>query len=224
MNIPIYLISYNNYLYIENITRQLLAKGVTNIKIIDNNSDSDNKIKLSKLSKTCEIIYLNTNIGPRIYQFRNKLNLPDKYILSDPDIELNENLPVDFINILNNLSEKYKCYKTGLAIRIDDNEKMYTIKNYFREKTIVEWESQFWKNKIANDKYDLYYGDIDTTFVFINEKHRSNEGVNPGTCIRIAGQFTCRHLPWYIKGILNDNEKYSIYILTQLNGQRYQSL
>lgn len=212
MNIPIYLISYNNYLYIENMTRQLLAKGVTNIKIIDNNSNNDNKIKLRELSKTCEIIYLNENLGPRIFQFRKQLNLPDKYILSDPDIELNENLPLDFINILNNLSDEYKCYKVGLAIRIDDNDEMYNIKNYHNNKTIIEWEYQFWKNKIANDKYDLYYSQIDTTFVFINEKYRLNENDFPGNSIRIAGDFVCRHLPWYIKDILNDNEKYSMYI------------
>ena len=214
MNIPIYLISYNNYRYIENMTRQLLAKGVTNIKIIDNNSNNDNKIKLRELSKTCEITYLNKNLGPRIYQFRKQLNLPDKYILSDPDIELNENLPLDFMNILNNLSDEYKSYKTGFAISIDDNKYMYNIKNYFRQKTITEWESQFWKNKIHNDKYELYSADIDTTFVFINEKYRLSEGTDPGSCIRIAGQFTCRHLPWYIKGILNDREKYSTSIMS----------
>ena len=66
-------------------------------------------------------------------------------------------------------------------------------------KTIYEHEKQFWINKIEDSSYELYYEDIDTTFCLINKNHDSN------CTIRIAGNFTAKHLPWY-----KENKIYNI--------------
>lgn len=48
--------------------------------------------------------------------------LPEKFILTDPDLEFNENLPSNFIDILVDISENYQCYKVGFALDISDSE------------------------------------------------------------------------------------------------------
>jgi hypothetical protein len=51
----------------------------------------------------------------------------------------------------------------------------------------------------------LYSADIDTTF-YLHNKHGN------GSRIRIAGNFTARHLPFYINdGVLTNTDKYNMY-------------
>jgi hypothetical protein len=60
--------------------------------------------------------------------------------------------------------------------------------------------------RLPNEQYELYIADIDTTFSLINKKN----WLNPS--IRIAGDFTCRHLPFYIdNGIMSIDEEYEYY-------------
>jgi FkbM family methyltransferase len=60
----------------------------------------------------------------------------------------------------------------------------------------------FWINKIHDDNYELYNANIDTTFCLIDKDNSSNHHYD----IRIAGNFTANHLPWYI-----ENDIYNIY-------------
>jgi hypothetical protein len=69
--------------------------------------------------------------------------------------------------------------------------------------TICEWEKQFWENRIEDAEYELYNADIDTTFCLINKNNILNGN---DLKIRVAGDFTAKHIPWYI-----DNEVYNIY-------------
>ena len=48
--------------------------------------------------------------------------------------------------------------------------------------------------RIENDEYELYDSNLDTTFCLINNKYK---GVNKCSGIRVAGNFTAKHLPWY---------------------------
>jgi FkbM family methyltransferase len=79
---------------------------------------------------------------------------------------------------------------------------MYKTLNYSNTgKTIYDWESQFYQNKINDDIYELYDASIDTAFCLVNKKYEYND-----YNVRIAGNFTAKHLPWYI-----ENEIYNIY-------------
>jgi len=69
--------------------------------------------------------------------------------------------------------------------------------------SIYDWEKRFWKNKIDDPDYELYEADIDTTFCLINKR---NLYATAGIQIRVAGDFTAKHIPWYI-----DNEIYNMY-------------
>ena len=70
--------------------------------------------------------------------------------------------------------------------------------------SIRNWESQFWLNKIENEcEYEIYKADIDTTFCLMNKKNIESE---IDLHIRVAGDFTEKHIPWYI-----ENEIYNVY-------------
>ena len=83
------------------------------------------------------------------------------------------------------LSNKYEKYKTGSALLIDDP-------NIVQE--FYDSEKKYWDRRIENDEYELYDSNLDTTFCLINNKYK---GVNKCSGIRVAGNFTAKHLPWY---------------------------
>ena len=201
MDIPIIIICYNNYLYVKNTLDQLKnSKYYKNVQILNNKSTCFSTMKFLK-NVDVKVIHNLHNNGPWISKENNKHLydiLPNKFIITDPDLNLNENIPSDFIEILSNLSDKYKTSKIGFALKISDYKKFYD-GIYFGGKSIYEWEKQFWTNKIRDD-YELYEADIDTTFCLINKDNFK------GRKIRVAGNFTATHLPWYI-----ENEIYNAY-------------
>lgn len=207
MNIPIIIPCYNNYRYVDNMILQLLNinKNIEkNIIIMDNKSTDIDTIKYLK-SRT-NVIFNNENKGPWITSNNNEniYNLlPDRFIITDPDLQLNPNIPHNFIDILSELSNKYHCSKIGFALDISDYDKMFDTKGSYGI-TVYEWERQFWRNKINDTEYELYHAQIDTTFALINKKGR-------GYDIRIAGNFTAKHIPWYKDNLLlNVYDNYKI--------------
>jgi GR25 family glycosyltransferase involved in LPS biosynthesis len=208
--IPILIICYNNYKYVENTITQLISinKNYKNNIIIVNNSstESDTRLYLDKIRTTFTVLD-RANNGPWIDETRNTdlyKQLPDKYILTDPDLEFNKNLPNNFIEILSELSDKYNCKKIGFALDISDYDKMYQYNDYLFEQNIYDHENQFWRNKIDNKDYILYTASMDTKFFLYNKKYGCSE-----MSIRIAGNFTAKHLPWYIdNNLLTIEEKY----------------
>jgi len=200
--IPIIIISYNNIKYVINTINQLISINPllkSNIIIMDNNSD---KVECSNFLDNTElnVIRNKDNFGPWVEKYPEVYDsLPDKYIITDPDLQFNKNLPTNFIDIMSNLSDKYKCQKLGLALDISDHDKMYE-NVYYCGHTIYEWEKQAWKTKIDNTDYELYAVETDTTFCLINKQYTNKYN------IRIAGNFTAKHLPWY-----NNNHVYNVY-------------
>lgn len=215
MIVPIIIVSYNNYKYVENTMKQIYKinqEYYHNIIIMDNNSNDIDTINFLKGIQDIKVFFNETNSGPWVNSTCNSHIydiMPDKFIVTDPDLEFNENLPFNFIEIMTYLSDKYAAYKLGFALKIDDFSDMYDTNNYFAGRNIYEWEKQFWNMKLNDENYDLYRADIDTTFCIINK----NITESKSECIRIGGNFTARHLPWYItkNDIFNINEKYILY-------------
>lgn len=223
MDIPILIISYNNYRYVDNTLKQIKKINENyyrNIIIIDNKSTDINTINYLKNLKDIKVIHRTENGGPRISLTDNTdlYNiLPSKFILTDPDLQFNPNLPTNFIDILSKLSDKYRAYKIGFALDISDIDKMYK-GIYFLNGTIYDTEITFWTNKINDNDYELYNAITDTTFCLINKENFNITGKDPypsknipwyannDIYIRIAGNFLAKHIPWYI-----DNEIYNIY-------------
>jgi FkbM family methyltransferase len=211
MNIPIVIICYNNYRYVENTLKQILninKEYYKNIIIVNNKSTCLDTINYLN-SVDVNVINNINNAGPWIDNFRNKHIydiLPSKFILTDPDLEFNENIPSNFIEILEELSDKYQR-SIGFALDISDNDKFYKDIIPPFNVSIYDGEKGHWHNRIDDDTYELYIAPIDTTFNLINKNLYSQK-------IRIAGNFTAKHLPWYIedKIYINVYEKYLAYI------------
>jgi FkbM family methyltransferase len=195
MSIPIVIICYNNYKYIDNTVKQLTA--INNdykdqIIIVDNQSTDIATIDYLKTANV-KIIRNHQNVGPWISHDVNRHiydMLPNKFIITDPDLEFHKDTPKNFVEQLSTLSDSYQTFKIGLALDISEPHKMYK-DTYMDTMTIVEWESQFWNDKIHNDTYTLYRAEIDTTFCLINKKNIYRHQ------IRVANNFTAKHLPWY---------------------------
>jgi hypothetical protein len=189
---------------------------ISNIIIMDNISTCKDTIEYLK-NTTCKVIY-NTFNYPQISQNHNAdvyNTLPDIFITTDPDLELNKNLPKNFIEILTEISETYTVGKVGFALDISDFNDMFQYDIYHHKgTTIFSHESQFWHNKIQHDQYEVYNAFIDTTFCLYNKKYFDSN--NFYHAIRVAGNFTCKHLPWYIESkLFNLYENYSLYKNTE---------
>jgi len=197
-DIPIVLNNYNRLTTTKKLADDLSRLGYTNIHILDNKSTYppllewyDNcSYTVKRLEDNLEQLAI-YNSG----YINEWLNKEPWIVYSDPDIELNVNTPHDFIDTIISKMEKYSKTKGGLALRIDDlPDNPYA--NHFRE-----WESKYWLNELEKDVYDAQ---IDTTFCVIK----------PGACfdyqaIRLGGDFTARHVPWYTQfDNLDEEEKY----------------
>ncbi len=215
MGIPIIIPCYNNHIYVENTLKQLFNINpnlLNTVMILNNESTNIPTLKyLKKISTRDKIKVINNkNLGPRISKGYNphiyKI-LPEKYIITDPDLEFNKDLPKNFIDILSNLSDKYKATKVGFAIKIDDYDKMYQNSDYMFGVSIYQWEYQNWQNRIDDVEREMYWAGIDTTFCLYNKNYIDQE-----ICIRVGGEFTCRHLPYYVHDdILTMYQKYKYY-------------
>ena len=196
--IPIVIICWNSLSFIKKLVDQL--KHYPNpIILLDNKSSYEPIFEYYKevkeeLKDKIEIRLLKKNYGSNVY-LELKDTLPKVFMLTDPDLEMNEKLPQNFAEILYKLSNKYKVYKVGLALELKDHTDF--VRCAQKGNPLYEYQLKYWKDKIPNTKYELYRAPVDTTFSLINSKYKV-EGINPiMPAIRIAGDFTARHLPWY---------------------------
>ena len=162
----------------------------TNIHILDNNSTYPPIIEyLKSIESSINIHRFEINYGHSVVTKIPSLINSSMYIITDPDLTLNANLPQTFINDLVHISNKYQVHKVGFAL---DNINNIRSDISFAGKIPSEWESQFWKHPIPDINYTLYNAQIDTTFCLINNRFMNNNH------IRVAGNFTCIHRPWLI--------------------------
>jgi hypothetical protein len=211
MDIPIIIISYNNWKYVKHTIEQLLRINTAHaqqIQIMDNASTDPSTIAF--LDTLTYKVYRNTtNNGPWICQWVNESifqQLPNKFILTDPDLEFNPGLPSDFVAQMATLSDELNAYKLGFALDINDFNKMFQCV-YADNITIQEHESQFWRSRIHHPTYEIYRAEIDTTFALINKLSDRSENQ-----FRMGGQFTAKHLPWYLDDTIHTMmERYNIY-------------
>lgn len=199
---PVYLIIYN-LLYFTKKSVNQLRKHTKNIHIIDNRSTYPALLEYYENEYEFFLHKMNINHGHTVWSKELFWQFPQYFAISDPDLAFNKDLPIDFLNILKTLSIEYKKGKVGFALDISDSHLFYQDSNYMGDFSVERWEKQFWIDKIDNNTYELYNGKIDTTFCIINK-----EFLNDLDGIRIAGNFTCKHTPWYKDWytLLDENE------------------
>ena len=199
-HIPIVVICYNNLTFVKNFVSQLLR--FPNPIIIMDNCSTYPPMKIyydniqQEIGDRITIHRFNTNYGHNVYKIRGDL-LPNQFIISDPDLLLHPDMPINMSDILLALSEAYGASKVGTALDLSDRDKFVDCPNYHNQNNIYQHEIQFWSYRIQYPKLELYRAAIDTTFCLVNRD-------KAGFPIRIAGNFTAKHLPWYKDYIKNN--------------------
>ncbi|MCA3360354.1 MAG: glycosyltransferase [Roseomonas sp.] len=202
--LPILIPLFNNPSYCRMMVDQLLARGLSRITLIDNASTSAEMGQLlDAMEQKVRVIRLKRNMGPK-YFARNwlfYLRLPPIFCVTDPDIQFNPRLPADFLTTLLALTEEHQIGKCGFALNIQDHHEFRDIRLHFKgqDYDIVSWESQFWQQQIgATSAGDpVFRADIDTTFALYNKKFFRRAKLGFYRALRVGGDFTARHLPWY---------------------------
>jgi len=216
-DIPVIVISYNNGVYVHNICEQLNSLNIKPI-IIDNNSNDNKTLKtLKNLSETGNafVTYSDYNFGHEVGFIEPVYELlPDVFAYTDPDLQLNDMLPKNFLNLLAGLTDQYSTYKAGFALSLDiemplKETKFHSLhyKPVFFEKnlSIREFESKYWTFKLDNNEFEIYAAPIDTTFAVYRKKNYMGDFHH---AIRVAGNFSAIHLPWFDNiDLLNNNDK-----------------
>jgi FkbM family methyltransferase len=190
-NLTAAIIGYNQPTYIKNMVKQL-EKYTSDIVIIDNNSDSQSLLNYYNTDFKYTLLRMTRNHGYGVYLLGCLRQLfGDIYCLTDPDLQFNPNLPDSFLHDLIGISNHFQAKQVGFALLIDADDIRTDIT--YAGHSIKQWESQFWENKLyyrPKPKTEMYLAPIDTTFALIN--HRFNR-----LQIRVAGNYTCMHIPWH---------------------------
>lgn len=218
-HIPVFIISFNNGIYVENMVNQLTNYDISPIIIDNNSTDNETKNILYQLKTKRDINIINCpiNFGHKvlfydaIYQ-----KLPNCFACTDPDLQFNSELPKNFLEILCRVSEEYRVYKAGMALSLNyPMRPIQIIKKYrypfkfLRQYKIIDWEKKFWSRKLESSlKLDVYDAAIDTTFFVANKKFFDG---NLFDGVRVAGVFSAIHLPWHPDLDISTDKSRSIY-------------
>jgi hypothetical protein len=212
---PVFVPCFNNPTYTGNMVRQLQDRGFSQIVLVDGGSTYPRMQKLlNAYSDELSVVSLAGNPGPRhlLLEPSEFALLPRHFCVTDPDLEFNSAMPSGFLGDLAALAAREKIGKAGLALDLSDWDDMKDEKFVIGGKSwsIWDWEKQYWKRKLPPLRPGgdpVYRADIDTTFALYDK-----EFLDPRkylTAVRVAGRFTCRHLPWYKdSGLPSDEEKF----------------
>ncbi len=171
--------------------------------VLDNRSTNpETRRYLREIEARVKVIYLRRNLGPRFVLEDKAYHavLPELFCLSDPDLEFNPQLPLDFLAQLVEITHNRGASRAGFALDIASREDLIqeTFRHQGRDYHIWEWEAAFWQQPVGTTAEGdcLYRACIDTTFA-VHNKRFSAVPNSKRVDIRVAGRFTCRHLPWY---------------------------
>lgn len=209
---PVIIPTFNNPEYLQMMVEQLESYGLHQIIIVDNWSTHPKMVELlDRYAVDYIVVKKFTNDGPTEF-YRNPQFfawLPEKFIITDPDIGLNPNLPNEFVEILEEVSEQYSCMRVGFALDIEMpgiSHNMHDIMFHTTGLTMYQWEDRFWQEKVGETRLGdpIYSAPIDTTFCYINKKYDVGDYYNPS--VRIAGNFTAQHYGWYNEPPISNEE------------------
>jgi hypothetical protein len=212
--LPCLIPAFNNPTYVRNMIGQLSAFPELKLFVLDNAStyprilDLYEEIEAGRLGNA-RVIRLGCNAGPRAIWFQLE-TMPQYFCLTDPDLEINPDLPRDFVWRLAGLTEACQVGKAGFALNLADRDLMLDSKFRHIEGWMTIWdaEAKNWATPLPpcpDVGEPLYLANIDTTFAVYNKRYF--DARDPWVAVRVAGNYTCRHLPWYRENKLSVEEE-----------------
>jgi hypothetical protein len=198
-NLTAVVIAYNLVTCIRNMVNQL-AKYTSDIVVIDNGSFFPPLLDYYEHDFLYTVLRKKTNLGPRnpfgLASTRGLIG--DIYIMTDPDLQFNPELPQDFIQDLIDIQRYFGACKVGFCLCYDAPD--------INTKALCGGYIEEDKYRLAyppNPSMDLYRICTDTTFCLVNRRitHSDHQ-------IRVGKNFRCLHLPWHkgFKSTLIDGE------------------
>lgn len=191
-NLTAVIIGYNLFTYIKQMVKQL-KKYTKDIVILDNQSFFPPLIDFYEKEYPYSLLRMKNNYGFEVYQKPFMQNiLGDVYLLTDPDLEFHPELPDNFLDELLKIQNHFFAHRVGFALKIDSENLRRDM--YLHQKKLEDWEKTFWvdrKEYPPRPEMEIYAAKIDTTFCLINQK------IPNILQLRVGGNYTCRHLPWY---------------------------
>ena len=222
-NYPIVIASFNNPTFLTSMVDQVLSKKLGPIIILDSNSTYPPMLSLllQYEKQGLGILRFRSNVGPR-YIFESGLwrVLPRIFVFTDPDLRLSKEFSKEHLKVFVELSQTFKIGKVGCTLSLKDSKK-FNQDIYYLGKSITDWESQFWKDKLTFDDSTVgYRAIIDTTFSLYNKRFLSREKFFKA--IRIdyvrGTDVSAHHLPWYLDSVVPKPERDAYMELTKTSG------
>ena len=227
--IPIFVPTFNNPTYANNMAKQIYKHGLGEIVFLDGVSRYPEMTRFLATNNH-HVVTLEENFGPRHIITNSDIYdiLPDLFVLTDPDLEFSINLPNNFIEKLITISNTFSIGKLGLALSISDSEDFVNSQLFIGERyySIQEWESQFWTKPETYDAFSGFIADIDTTFALYNKKfYKPNEFASAVRLSTYQGiDIACKHLPWYRNTQIPNDERDYYKNLREPNDFSYYGL
>lgn len=210
--VPIVINNFNRLTTTKRLADDLKTLGYNKIIILDNSSTYP---PLLKWYDEClyEVIRFPVNYGELALYNSDVINrFPSGSWVgyTDSDIQLNSNTPPDFIEKMMYLAAGHLISKVGLALEIGDipGDIDYRI-------NVKNWEKKYWEKEIEKD---VYLAEIDTTFCIVRAGMSFQY-----EALRVGGNFTCKHLPWY-QDFNNLDEEEEYYMKHASNRSNYRKI
>lgn len=189
--IPVYVNVYNRLTTTEKLVAQIKEMPGAEPVIIDNDSTWSPLLQWYE-KNPCEVIRLRENLGHHAPWLSGVISgdNADYYVVTDCDLDL-DGVPTDVLQVLREpFRWGQRPVKSGLALRIDDLPEWQT--------DVIKWESRWWKRRVSHDPR-FFHAYIDTTFAMYQGcvPHRLAMQVVRAPAVRLAGDYQCRHMPWY---------------------------
>ena len=201
LDLPIFINCRDRVSPLLKMVKTLESAGLKNIIFIDNASTYKPLLKYYE-NTTYTTVRLTSNLGQRAPWLSGAIALFAKdmpFVVTDPDLVL-PTFSDGKMKIIFKIMNKHPRYiKVGLALRIDNLPESYRQKDQ-----VIKWEKQFWKNKIEKN---IYIADVDTTFAL----YRPNTPYIIRPALRVAGEYTAEHEPWY-QDSANPTDEYIYYL------------
>ena len=202
---PIFLICRDRLYYLQMLVSQLQSLGYYHIIAIDNNSTYKPLLSWYK-EKLFWVLHLPANLGNEISKVLWRMHwnrsthmteyirhFGGRYVLADPDTLFEANVPRNWLQHFWEIMDRHNVNKVGAALRLDDLPNHYAAR-----KQVWQHECRFWREDLLVQKEKhVFWAPIDTTMALIRVFQREMPASNPSCCLRVAGPYTVRHLPWY---------------------------
>lgn len=196
--VPVVIPTFNQLTFCKNTIARLKDFGLNNFIILDNGSTYQPFLEWLNHSEYPAVIDFR-NPGPRDFWANSEIysRLPKNFIVTDPDLEYPESIPISLVSDLLEISKKNGWHKLGLGLSREPADKMVPLVN--------DWEKNYWINILAHTPSGdpIYEAKVDTTFALYNKDFVRGPGVlEPEgeffTAPRICGKYICIHLGWYL--------------------------